>query len=307
MIRELRDEDVPGVVRLMREVHRDFVNTEAAFRHNLAADTPAARRRFWVAEEEGEIVGRARAAFELFTSGRDTGHVNVSVRPDRRRRGLGARLYALVEEHLAGEGARRLVATADDPAGRPFLEARGFRHTHTDVISAVEPAAADLADLPRLEAARAAEGLRLGPLASVRDRPREMYELHAAALADLPADTPFDDVGYDDWLRSDWSYPDVSDDGSFVVLDGEQPVSFASVVVDPGGAMAVNAMTGTLRAYRGRGLARLVKLASIRWAAEHGVERILTGNDEANAAMLAVNRRLGYRPFAQHHAYAKEL
>jgi GNAT superfamily N-acetyltransferase len=134
-----------------------------------------------------------------------------------------------------------------------------------------------------------------------------MYELHTAALADVPTDTPFDDFDYDDWLRSDWSYPDVSDDGSFVVLDGERPVSFAFVVVDPDGAMAVNAMTGTLREYRGRGLARLVKLASIRWAAERSVERILTGNDETNAAMLAVNRRLGYRPFTEHYAYAKEL
>jgi GNAT superfamily N-acetyltransferase len=192
--------------------------------------------------------------------------VNVSVVPERRRRGIGAGLYAVAEQHLVHVGARRLVATADDPAGRPFLEARGFRHTHTDVISAVEPAAVDLATLPRLEAARAAEGLRVMPLASVRDRPRDMYELHAAVLADVPTDTPFDDVRYEDWLRSDWSYPDVSDDGSFLVLDGERPVSFAFVVVDPAATVAVNAMTGTLGEYRGRGLARLVKLASIRWA-----------------------------------------
>jgi GNAT superfamily N-acetyltransferase len=292
---------------MLRVVHVAFVNTERSLRHSLAANREDLRHRYWVAEDEGEIVGRARALFETFSSERDVGRVNVSVVPEQRRRGIGSALYAVAEEHLVHVGARRLGATADDPAGRPFLEARGFRHTHTDVISAVEPAAVDLAELPPLEAARAAEGLRVVPLASVRGRPRDMYELHTAALADVPTDTPFDDFDYDDWLRSDWSYPDVSDDGSFVVLDGERPVSFAFVVVDPDGAMAVNAMTGTLREYRGRGLARLVKLASIRWAAEHSVERILTGNDETNAAMLAVNRRLGYRPFTEHYAYAKEL
>jgi GNAT superfamily N-acetyltransferase len=134
-----------------------------------------------------------------------------------------------------------------------------------------------------------------------------VYELHIEALADVSTDTPFDDVGYEDWLRSDWSYPDISDDGSFVVLEGGRPVSIAFLVVDPVGRLATNAFTGTLRAYRGRGLARLVKLASIRWAAEQGVERILTGNDETNAAMLAVNRRLGYRPVKEHYSYVKEL
>jgi RimJ/RimL family protein N-acetyltransferase len=54
--------------------------------------------------------------------------------------------------------------------------------------------------------------------------------------------------------------------------------------------------TGTLRAYRGRGLALAVKLASIAWAREHGVTSMQTNNDETNAPMLAINRRLGYRP-----------
>jgi GNAT superfamily N-acetyltransferase len=307
VIRELRDEDVGAVVRVLRAVHVDFVNTESSLRHSLAANSDDTRHRYWVAEEEGEIVGRARASFETFSSERHIGRVNVSVSPERRRRGLGAALYAVAQEHLVRAGARRLLATADDPAGRPFLQARGFRHTHTDVISAVEPAAADLAELPAPDAARAAEGLRLVPLASVRDLPRNVYELHIEALADVPTDTPFDDVGYEDWLRSDWSYPDISDDGSFVVLEGGRPVSIAFLVVDPVGRLATNAFTGTLRAYRGRGLARLVKLASIRWAAEQGVERILTGNDETNAAMLAVNRRLGYRPVKEHYSYVKEL
>ena len=45
-----------------------------------------------------------------------------------------------------------------------------------------------------------------------------------------------------------------------------------------------------------RGLALAAKVASARWAAANGFERILTENDQANAGMLAINRRLGYRP-----------
>lgn len=134
-----------------------------------------------------------------------------------------------------------------------------------------------------------------------------MFALHAEALADVPSDTPLDDVDYDRWLRNEWSFPDLTDAGSFVLLDEERPVALTLLVVDPVGRLATNAFTGTLRAYRGRGLARLVKLASIRWAAAHGIERILTGNDATNAPMLAVNRRLGYRPVSEHYSYVKEL
>jgi GNAT superfamily N-acetyltransferase len=301
VIRELRDEDVPGVVRLLRAVHVDFVNTERALRHNLAANRADTRRRYWVADEDGEIVGRSRASFETFTSEADVGLLNVSVLPGRRGQGLGAELYDTAAEHLLRTGARRLLATADDPAGRPFLEARGFRHTHTQAISALDPRTADVRELERTNEDR------IVPLAAVRDRPRDVFELHAETLADVPSDTPLDALDYDDWLRNDWTYPDISDDGSFVVLEGERPVAFTLLVVDPVGGMASNAFTGTLRDHRGRGLARLVKLASIAWAARHGIERIVTGNDATNAAMLAVNRRLGYTPVSEHYSYAKDV
>lgn len=292
------------MTRLVQAVHVDFVNTERSVRHSVAANRRDPRGRYWVAEQHGEIVGRARAAFETFSSEQDVGRVTVSVLPDHRRRGLGAALYASAEEHLLRVAARRLLGVADDPAGRPFLEARGFRHTHTDTISAVVPRAVDTGELARLGADSA---LRLVPLAAVRDRPRDVYELHAEALLDVPSDTPYDAVDYEDWARDDWSHPDIDDEGSFVILDGERPIAITFLIAHPAGTTATTAFTGTARSHRGLGLARLVKLASIRWAAGHGVERMLTGNDATNAPMLAVNRRLGYAPVSEHFTYVKEL
>jgi len=65
--------------------------------------------------------------------------------------------------------------------------------------------------------------------------------------------------------------------------------------------------TGTRRAYRGRGLALAVKLASINWAAANGITRLLTYNDATNAPMLAVNARLGYQPLGRRVEYLKDL
>jgi len=49
-------------------------------------------------------------------------------------------------------------------------------------------------------------------------------------------------------------------------------------------------MTGTLRDYRGRGLAQLAKRATLVNAAKRGVELVSTDNDETNAPMLRTQR-----------------
>jgi len=58
---------------------------------------------------------------------------------------------------------------------------------------------------------------------------------------------------------------------------------------------AENDWTATLPELRGRRLALLVKLASIRWAQDAGIREIVTANDDDNVAMLTLNQRLGYR------------
>jgi RimJ/RimL family protein N-acetyltransferase len=69
---------------------------------------------------------------------------------------------------------------------------------------------------------------------------------------------------------------------------------------------ATNMFTGTLREFRGRGLGLAVKLASIAWATENGITSLVTTNDERNAPMLAINRRLGYVPAGRQVEYLRE-
>jgi GNAT superfamily N-acetyltransferase len=69
--------------------------------------------------------------------------------------------------------------------------------------------------------------------------------------------------------------------------------------VDRPSGRAHNNLTGTLRAYRSRGLATVLKSHSLHRAAALGVTIAVTDNDETNAPMLAVNAKLGYRPFAR--------
>jgi RimJ/RimL family protein N-acetyltransferase len=89
------------------------------------------------------------------------------------------------------------------------------------------------------------------------------------------------------------------------LVDGA-PAAVSLLTADPESGRGVSMFTGTMRAHRGRGLGLAVKLASIDWAARNGIVQLATRNDETNAPMLAINRRLGYRPAARRVEYLRE-
>ena len=114
-------------------------------------------------------------------------------------------------------------------------------------------------------------------------------------------------VSFEEWERSLLRYPDLDAEASAVVVKDEVPVSLSLLSVDPATRRARNEETGTARDHRRLGLATLAKLSTVRWAAEHGIEAILTDNAEQNLAMLAINDRLGYRPLIVRRRWVKSL
>jgi len=224
-----------------------------------------------------------------------------------RRRGIGTELFDRGEEHLRANGVRKLESFAVEASGGDaFLASRGYRQTRTEFKQTLDLEGADLGAIDEQIARKASEGFTLAPLAELRDRTRDIHAVYAAATADIPADDPEDDVPFEDWEKQDLHDPELAWEGSFVVLHEGQPVSLAFLLVNPEKQTATNEMTGTLPAFRGRGLARLAKLASIRWAAEQSYRTIYTGNDAENAPMLALNRSLGYEAHWNRLFYAKD-
>jgi GNAT superfamily N-acetyltransferase len=215
------------------------------------------------------------------------------VHPSRRHRGLGTALYEAAAAHLAE--AHRLRTWVDgDPEGEHFVRSRGFELTGVDRVSELDlrvwepvPAEPNLADY------------RLVSLAESLEPVERLFERCRSGEVELPKDLV-------EWKWDELEHPDLSREGSFVVLDGEEPAALGFLTVDLGRRVAYNVLTATFPAHRRRGLALLVKLASIRWAAENGIERVLTENDVENASMLALNERLGYRRLYDQTIWALE-
>lgn len=289
-IREGRVDDIPAAVRLLNDVHPTYVITEAGSRHRLLESPPEARRTWWAGRDGDTLVAWATAGVNYETSAR-SGYVSVSVLPSHRSRGIGTTLLERALAHL--EDSSRIQASADE-AGRSFAERHGFRHTHTRRISGVDPRTVDTGEL---DSART-------QIVSLREAgPEQTFAVDAESVLDEPGDEAMDALEYEQWLRDYWEHPDLDFDvGRAAVVDGNA-VAIAYVIVDLESRRAFNAYAGTLRAYRGRGLARLAKLGVTRRLAELKVTLVLTENDETNAPMLAINQRLGYRPIESRYSY----
>ena len=290
MIRELQREDVGAVVRLTLELNPHQVLTKRGLVHELEFPIRRERRRDWVAVEGGEVVGHAEAAFEWAVPTPGKGRLWLDVAREHRGRGLGSRLFETAIEYLRAEGAWRVESYVQgDPAGARFLSKRGFTPSGRNRASGLDVQKASVPDVT-------VPGFRLATLGETRDRAHELHAICVEGEIDMPSDEPETEVDFESWCRDEFEYPDISDEASFVVLEGERPVSLAFVAVDPERGLGYNSMTATLRTHRRRGLALLSTVAAVRWAQEAGLERLVTENDAGNVGMLAINDRLGYTP-----------
>jgi mycothiol synthase len=149
------------------------------------------------------------------------------------------------------------------------------------------------------------EGIVLTTLADWSDgeRLRKLHELDALTRQDIPTSLPILRESFEDFVRRT-NGPDRRADRYWVALDGDRPVALSYLRFPPVRGTIWTGYTCSHPDYRGRGIARAVKLQSLAQAVELGVPLVVTDNDAENAPMLHINERLGYvrRPgFVEHH------
>lgn len=296
IVRELGPSDAEGAVAVLTAVVPFLVTTPEAFRWQHDGREPE-HQRAWVAVDGGAVVGLVRAGFAAPRLRR--GFVVVFVHPAARGRGLGAQLFAAGEAYVHGLGATTVRGwVQNDPASMAFAERRGGAR-----LSAVSFRVLDLAAFTAT--AEPPPGVEIRPGSAFADDPYPIYAVDLEAARDLPSHD-VDDADYASWRANSWLRPDVDQGLASIVLVDGVVAAYTSTQTDRRDRYW-SAMTGTLRAYRGRGLARLAKVDSLRRARAAGYRLAYTVNDDTNAPMIAVNEGLGYRPCATQWRYEKEL
>lgn len=276
------ERDAAALVELMHETEPLTVVNVASWQHRERAVPERAGLRAFVAELGGVVVGESWALRAWFGGGRTL--VYVAVREDSRGQGIGSALYDAALAHARTLGSEQLSSSFHEThVGVAFAAARGFVEARAEQLSSVDP---------RTIGERPAAELR--PASAVD--PHVLHRIDEETSRDMPQLGEYEPHPYDEWAEHVLAHPLFQPAGSFVAYAGGEPAAVSLLIADLESGRGGNMYTGTLAEFRGRGLGLAAKLGSLRWAAEHGITQVATANDETNAPMLAINRRLGYRP-----------
>lgn len=235
----------------------------------------------------------------------------IILTPEARGQGLGARMYADALSVARRQGATHLDGKVRDNDSRSlkFAECRGFKITYHTFESTLDLGDFDEHRFDELMARVRADGFRFFSLAEagVTDgNKRRLYEVNrATALDSTGSDGTFPDyyafsknVFDASWFRADTQILAALED---------RWVGLSAIGIYPEDNHAYNAFTGVLPEFRKRGLAQALKLQTILLAKREGVRYVRTNNDSKNAPILAVNRKLGYKPEPGYYRLLCEL
>lgn len=295
-VRTAATDDIPGIVDLINAVlPAEERTTPEEFRHEEGMRRPESAFLRLVVAGERELIAVGQAENSHLRP-RHKFKLGIAVRPTPRRQGVGTELERRLRAFSVESGAGELTAIIreDDAGSRAFIEGRGYREAYRRFEMELDVTAFDWG---RFAGWRARLGdLRLFSIAeagSYEENVSKLFDLSMTLSRDVPHPEGAPDFTIEDF-RKFATMPGFRPNGLFILADGERWVGI-SVVHCLDGRPAYTDFTGVHRAYRGRGLATLLKLATIEFVQRQGITAMRTNNDTVNYPMVAVNEKLGYR------------
>lgn len=228
--------------------------------------------------------------------------VDVWLDQDQNEAELLTSLWRRVGADAEADGARILEAHAveDEHEVLGALERLGYGRDRTEKVWALDLGAHGSRLLGEAKVAQAqarGAGIEMVTLAAWRDPEllRKLHALNSLTELDVPTTFPLLPETYEDFVERTNS-PDRPHDRVWIARDGDRPVAMSYLRFPPVRGDVWTGYTCSHPDYRGRGLARAVKLQTLAQAIELGIPVVLTDNDSENAPMLHINETLGYQP-----------
>jgi mycothiol synthase len=316
---ELRPMEVPrdcsSVARIRSACFPAWPVTTDEVADEAARRVPERRHRSYVAIDGSSVAGYGYLEEPAMAAHPGRLRIRVLVDPTSQGRGIGGALYALLLQLAREVGTAELVteAQADDDRAVRFLTERGFAEYHRRVEGRLRLAQIDTGSIGRgidvHTDALFATGVRIATYQQMQfaciDAPRRLYDLDAELWRDVPFGLTGNVPSYERYLREELEDPNFLPEATFIALAGERWIGLCALMTGPG--CLLTSMTGVARDWRGRGLARWLKLHTIRYALENGCQELRVFNDDINDAMLGLNRSLGFRVAAVEVRYRKQL
>jgi GNAT superfamily N-acetyltransferase len=295
-IRRIESDDVglAALATVVNEVTPDDATSVEYMRWSDATYPGTGR---FLAELDGRVVGAATVGRIYMRPPEFDGlWTSIDVLPAVRRRGIGSALYEAISAHAlpTGKHGLHIPIREDRPDTISFFERRGFAEYERSRLLTL-----DLRDrVP--SPVSAPGGVAITTLAARPELVEGIFAVAEQTFGDIPGGAePIATGTLEEFRARDVDRPGIPAEGFAIAIDEltGRVIGYASLIFQEGSsARAYHDMTAVVREWRGRGIARSLKRATIAWAIGAGLESLETGNDVDNAPMRALNVRLGYQP-----------
>jgi len=300
--RPVREADYPIKSEVQRQLYPDTPVSPDEFRQRgrLLADP----RIFYLGlVAEDSLNGPVAGFGSLYNSPWNFDPAKYSIElmldPSHQGHGLGREFFRILEDAALSRNAALLWASvrAEDARCVRFFETSGFVERHRSWASRLDlfSASRDHREgfsLPRgvLFTSISEEG---PDRPEVRDR---LYRLRNESGKDVPSMGTPSGYTFEQFLDVTFRHPAFLPEATMVARVGDRYVSETSLETVPGEGDTLHiGYTGTLREFRGQGLATELKHRAIGYAKAHGYRYVTTDNDSLNTPILRINQALGFR------------
>ena len=250
-----------------------------------------ARQTAWLLASDGKADVGTAIGIGGWHSPEGVARGSVAVAPEFRRVGVGSALLDALSGWARDLGYVDLMGPVKetDDVSLAWTRRRGFVEIGRNSILAL--------DLTRAmkPTVQAPDGIEVVAWAERPEAAPGMYAVAREAYPDVPGEEDPEIAPLEEWLAMDMQGAGDRPEATFVALAGDEVVAYAKLSLSLARpTVAMHDMTGVLRAWRGRGIARALKAAEIAWAIENGYERLETQNEERNEPIRRLNERYGY-------------
>lgn len=267
------------------------------------------RTRVIAENKDGKIIGYGASFRAPWVDPGQVGSV-FCVHPDYREQGIGQSILTHIENWAKEHQASVLSSIVMDWIGGSlsFAEKRGFSldaHVFDLELSLSQFDPAKYVGTVKLVQNNGIQFITLADLPG-EESERKLYDLCVETSQDNPGQygslPPFaqwrEEFFPHDISRSDWT---------FIAIDGERFVGVSQLFSTENAGEIYTNYTGVRKEYRGRGIAKALKLLSINAAIQEGAHTMTTDSEENNGPMQHINRSLGYVPGKGHYRILKQL
>ena len=315
-VRAATTADYPVLVALNKASYPDYGETEEEWRHwDETWDHDKYFKSRVVAEQGGRVLGFGLVNHMRWAFVPTKYRVDVTVHPDHRGRGHGTAIFEALLEKVRERAGRTVAAAAKESMadGVRFLARRGFREVKRDWESRLFVKGFDFARFSTADDRVAKQGIRIVALADEMHRDtsalRKAFELNEECRMDIPSVDPPTRHTFEEFRRDDIDAPNALLDAFYIAIDKDGRylgVSNMFRSLDDR-TFLWQGITGVRREARGKGIAMALKLRTVRYALDTGIEHIKTWNDVHNKAMLSINEAMGFAKEPAWISYEKDL